>query len=675
MPQVVDDFPRRVRELEPLWIPLPDGARLAARAWIPEDAEQSPVPAIVEYLPYRKRDGTRWRDELMHPYFAGHGYASIRIDVRGAGESDGVLQDEYHPTELADGVAAIRWLASRPWCTGAVGMLGKSWGGFNALQIAALRPPELRAVITCCSTDDRYADDAHYMGGCLLTENLLWGAHLFTISALPPDPQLVGPSWRATWTDRLEQLSLNAATWLRHPWRDDYWKHGSVCEDYAAIRCPVFVVGGWADAYTNAVPRLLRGLDVPRRALVGPWAHVYPHRGGPGPAIGFLQEALRWWDRWLKGRPDEGSREPLARVWLQEGPGQGADRPGRWIDAEGWSGAAGPRLRLFPGRGLLAAAPTAGEPVELTPAPASASGAWCSFGLPGDLPGDQRHDDAQGCAFETEPLTERLVVLGAPLLRLSLSADQPCAQVAARLCEVTPDGRSARVSYGLLNLTHRDGHERPSPLVPGVTCEVELQLNHLAHAFLPGNRVRLVLTAGYWPIAWPAPRPTRLRLVPGPATSLELPLHAIDPARPSLPELPPPETAPPLESEDVSEGRSQRRVWHDAEQRELVHSATVDLDPEGRPALEHLTAIDLIWGHSVEDELRVREDDPSSARAWVKHQVVLQRAGWEVSVTTETRLSSTPTEFLLEARLEARSSSLERPVLRTWSERIERRLL
>src|SRR6201990_434252 len=193
-----------MKEIENVWIPLKDGTRLAARLWLPEDAEQHPVPALLEYLPYRKRDGTAERDSLTHPYLASHGYACIRVDVRGSGESEGVLSDEYAQAELDDGVEVIAWLAHQPWCSGSVGMFGISWGGFNALQVAALRPPALKAIVTLCSTDDRYADDMHYMGGQQMTGNLEWGAFFFSIMGLPPDPLIVGERWRRMWRERLE---------------------------------------------------------------------------------------------------------------------------------------------------------------------------------------------------------------------------------------------------------------------------------------------------------------------------------------------------------------------------------------------------------------------------------------------------------------------------------------
>src|SRR6516162_3364185 len=312
---------------------------LAARIWLPDDAEQNPVPAILEYLPYRKRDGTYERDALTHPYLAGHGYASVRVDIRGSGESTGLLFDEYASQEQDDGVELIAWLSAQPWCSGAVGMIGISWGGFNSLQIAARRPPALKAIITVASTDDRYNDDVHYMGGCLLTDNLRWGSTLFAYLVRPPDPALVGTRWRSMWLQRLSALRLVQAEWLRHQRRDAFWRHGSVCENYADIQCAVYAVGGWIDGYTNSIPRLLQHLSAPKKGLIGPWAHYYPMIGIPGPQIGFLQEALRWWNKWLNGIENGIMDEPMLRAWMQD-----SYRPaplhheiaGRWIAEAAW---------------------------------------------------------------------------------------------------------------------------------------------------------------------------------------------------------------------------------------------------------------------------------------------------------------------------------------------------
>jgi predicted acyl esterase len=210
---IVSSFPRAVRVIEHTLIPLQDGTKLAARIWLPADAEQSPVPAILEYLPYRKRDGTYERDALTHPYLAGHGYAGVRVDIRGSGESSGLLLDEYTRQEQDDGIEVIAWLAAQPWCNGSVGMMGISWGGFNALQIAARRPPALKAIVSICSTDDRYADDAHYMGGTLLNAGLEWASYFLGSMCLPPDPMLVGDDWRSMWLERLEKTPLFLERW------------------------------------------------------------------------------------------------------------------------------------------------------------------------------------------------------------------------------------------------------------------------------------------------------------------------------------------------------------------------------------------------------------------------------------------------------------------------------
>ena len=230
--RIVDRFPHEVDE-ERLWIPMSDGIHLAGRVWRPATSGQRPVPAVLEFIPYRQRDLTAVRDSMHHPYLAGHGYACVRVDLRGSGDSEGVLTDEYLEQELRDAEEVLAWLAAQPWCNGRTGMMGISWGGFNALQVAARRPPEPRAIAAVSFTDDRYADDVHYMGGCLLTDNLSWASTMLAYNSCPPDPEVVGERWREMWHERLRGSGLWLAEWLRHQHRDDYWRHGSVCEDYA----------------------------------------------------------------------------------------------------------------------------------------------------------------------------------------------------------------------------------------------------------------------------------------------------------------------------------------------------------------------------------------------------------------------------------------------------------
>jgi predicted acyl esterase len=417
-------FPRKVREIVNHWIEMPDGTRLAARIWLPVDAQTNPVPAILEYIPYRKRDGTAVRDALTHPYFAGHGYAAVRVDMRGTGESEGLLVDEYSEQEQDDAVAVIAWIAQQAWCTGKVGMMGISWGGFNSLQVAARRPPALRAVITLCSTDDRYADDIHYKGGCNINENLGWSATMFAYSSRPPDPLLVGPQWRRMWLKRLKSEPLLISIWLRHPHRDAYWKHGSICENWSAIETAILAIGGWHDAYSNAVPRLLSGLRGPVKAIIGPWAHKYPHFALPEPRIGFLQEALRWWDYWLKGVPTGVIDDPALRFYIMDlqRPGTCLHHvPGRWVSDEQW--AAGERHRIdrwyMNQYGLRSSAEPAGRRlVSSSQTVGTDGGEYCIIWLGPEFAGDQRRDDAGSMTFDGPPLAADIDIVGAPTIHL-----------------------------------------------------------------------------------------------------------------------------------------------------------------------------------------------------------------------------------------------------------------
>jgi uncharacterized protein len=659
--KIVSSFPRPVRDIEDVFISLSDGVRIASRIWLPLDAEASPVPAILEYIPYRKGDRMRERDEPMHAYFAGHGYACVRADLRGTGDSEGVLLDEYHPQEIEDALEILEWIAGESWCTGRVGMMGKSWGGFNALQVAARRPPALGAIITVCSSDDRYTDDAHYMGGCILNENLVWGSSLFTLSALPPDPRIWGERWRELWMARMEAATLFPAKWLEHPSRDEYWKHGSVCEDYEAITCPVYAVGGWADAYTNAIPRLLRGLRGPRKGLIGPWAHVYPHNGVPGPAIGFLQEALRFWDQWLRDRDTGIADEPMLRAWMQEpvAPERHAiHAPGRWIAERAWpplDGIATRRFHLTVGK--LVSDPTGddGEQALLSiDSPLDVgleSGSWCSFGAPHEMPADQAKDDAKSVVFDSEILSERIEVLGGPRVNLHLSSDRPFAMLAARLEDVFPDGTVARVTYSVLDLTHRDGHDEPAPLVPGELHEVALSLNDCAYAFVPGHRIRLALSSCYWPVAWPPPERSPLRLRAA-DSFLELPVRAPRPEDSELTPFPLPESAPNARTIELQRGSSTRTVTHDDATGETRIQFTSDFTEDGEPALTRVESSLMEHGHAVIETFSVADPDPTTARAEILHDARFQRNGWVVRVRTSTRLSCDERAFHIEAELE-----------------------
>lgn len=645
-------LPHPIRVIEHTWITLSDGCRLAARIWLPEDAERRPVPALLEYLPYRKNDGTARRDALRHPYLAGHGYATVRVDMRGSGDSDGLLLDEYLAQEQDDALEVLAWLAEQPWCTGDVGIFGKSWGGFNALQIAARRPPQLKAIVTIYSTDDRYADDVHYIGGCVQGLDMLaWASVMLAYNALPPDPQVVGEGWRDIWRERLERTPPYIETWLRHQRRDDYWRHGSVCETYAGagaasappITCPVYVVGGWADGYTNAVPRLLAGLTCPRKGLIGPWAHEFPEVAEPGPAIGFLQECLRWWDYWLKGIDTGIMDEPMLRVWMQEyvPPATSyAERPGRWVAEDSW-----PSPRITPQTHRLAPAAGAETPASITGLQSHGmdAGAWCAYGLPGDFPPDQRSEDGAALCFTSAPLGEPLEILGFPEVTLELSADQACALVAVRLCDVAPDGASLLVSRGVLNLTHRESHEHPSPLEPGRRYTVTVRLNVAGHRFTAGHRWRIAVSPTYWPHAWPSPAPVTLTLY---SASLTLPVRPPRPEDERLAPFGPPETAPPLQVE-ITRPASRRRE----NRRDQISGEVVWEDQQDGGGFR--LADGLTYESLQTDRYTIVEGQPLSARAESEHRITIARGAWQVRVQTASAMTCDAAHFYLSNTVEA----------------------
>jgi putative CocE/NonD family hydrolase len=660
---------------EHLWVPMSDGTRLAARLWLPEGG---PAPAILEYVPYRKRDGTRGRDEPMHGYFASQGYAAIRVDMRGSGESDGLLDDEYIAQEQDDALEVIDWLSRQPWCDGRVGMMGKSWGGFNCLQVAARRPPALKAIISVCSTEDRFGGDIHYMGGGLLNDNLWWGSIMLAYQARPADPALVGDAWRPQWIERLRHTPFWPALWLAHQRRDAYWEHGSICEDWGAIQCPVFVVGGWADAYTSAVPQFLEHLTVPRLGLIGPWAHIYPQDGVPGPAIGFLQEATRWWDHWLRGRDTGIMAEPMLRAYVEDARTPIATTktmaPGRWRAEPSWPSPSIATQWLHPtGRDAVAEPAAAGE-MQAIRSPlwtGIASGEWMGTGVPGDMPGDQRMDDAYSLTFDSATLAEAVECLGSPVAELLLSADAPLAQIAVRLCDVAPDGASQRVSYGVLNLAHRNGSAKPTPLTPGEPVRVVVPLKVFGHCFAPGHRIRFALSTAYWPILWPAPHAATVTLDLG-GSRFSLPVRHPQAEEPEL-VFEPPAHGPFAPVTQLSQSRLARHVTLDSLTGEATYVTVGEGGLFGEGVLR-FDEIDMVVNHGLTRRLTVSSDDPLSARSVITQSYEMGREGWRIRIETEAEMTGTAETFRLVGAVRAFENGTL-VVERAWDETFERHCL
>ena len=621
---------RRVVEQPDVAIVMPDGCRLSARLWLPDDATSDPVPTILEYLPYRKRDGTCARDALTHPWFAARGYACLRVDMRGSGDSEGLLFDEYSRQEQADALAVIEWIAAQPWCSGAVGMMGISWGGFNALQVAALRPPALRAIVTLCSTVDRYADDIHFKGGCLLNENLGWGATMLSYQSRPPDPALVGERWRGMWMERLENLPFFAADWLAHPTRDEYWRHGSVCEDYGAIEAATLAVGGWGDAYKNAVGALVDNLSCPAKGIVGPWVHKYPHFAVPEPRVGFLQVALEWWDRWLKGVPNGAEDRPRLRQYLlhSEPPRTGyAVRKGEWI-----AGGAEDETVLHLDDGTLGAEfATIDVPVASPAHCGAAAGEYCAIWLGPELPGDQRLDDAFSARFD-RTLDRSLAIVGRPRVRLRLAPDRSKAPIAVRLNDVRPDGSSVRITYGVLNLANVEGEG---------AIDVSLELDATAYEVPAGHTLRVAISTAYWPLIWPAPTAATIRVLGG---TLRLPTSRRRvPAEP----FPEPDMATPWAVETLRPERHVRRTETD----HVTGAVGLVIEDDFGMVRDHDHG--LVSGSVARERWAIHPDDPLCASGDTHWTQELARDGWSVRTETRSRMWSDEARFHLTMSVEA----------------------
>ncbi|MFS4580831.1 CocE/NonD family hydrolase [Phaeobacter sp. C3_T13_0] len=659
-------MPMEITVIEHLWIPLPDGRRLAARMWRP--VAEGRYPAILEYLPYRKRDGTAPRDATTHPVFAAEGYVCLRVDIAGTGDSEGIFDDEYSEQELSDGEAVLAWLEGQTCCNGNIGMIGISWGGFNGLQLAARQPEALKAVVSVASTVDRYADDIHFMGGCLLSDNANWASQMFAYQTRPLDPKL-RPDWREAWVERIETLPFMAADWLGHGQRDDFWKHGSVCEDWSAMEAPVLAITGWADAYLNAPPAIVENMQAPAKALIGPWEHRYAHISKLG-THDFHGEVLRWFDRWLKGENSGAEALPDYRTYMQEHfvpTKENKPRQGRWIAEAQWPS---PNVRAVTHQlgqdGCLQNTPATGEVVVSNPATLGAAGGYFCAGMriDNELPGDQSGDDALSACFDSAPLEAPLEILGRAKVRLAFSVDRPVAQVVARLCDVAPDGVSQRITYRGRNLCHDDNHEIARQLVPGQRYEVEFDLNECAHHLRQGHVLRLALSTSYWPIVWPSPEPVALTL------------H-LDACALILPER----TVPVEADAQAPDVARKYPVYAAAVTRAASGTSNTYEEDDGTLVLETFddygSAIDPVHGMEVGSHVAMRysvhPDDPAGATFSSQWQFTFARGDWRVQVDTDNLMRGDTQDFHLWRKVVASEGTYNHEVcVKEWSQTLPR---
>jgi hypothetical protein len=492
-----------------------DGIELNVRVTRPDAPGR--FPGVMEYHPYRRLAAALpdYRDEHppVVPYLAERGYAIVQYDVRGTGSSSGFSTDIYSPEERLDAYDMVAWIAAQPWCSGAVGMIGKSYSAVVQWQVAVQRPPALKAIVVRSANDDVYTEFTN-PGGCIRPWMFETYAPLMNaLNFAPPDPALVGDRWSSIWAERLENSAPWSLGYIRHTLHGPYWRDQSLAPGYDRVQCAVLLIEGWADWYATAELRAFQRLNAPKKVLIGPWGHYYPEEAEalPGPRIDSRPEYLKWFDHWLKGVDNGVMDEPpvtvFARGW-QKPALLCLEDAGTWRNETTW-----PPERVQPTAIYLAAngrltdtAPTdtRSDEYDYRPSVGITTGRrGLGSTTPWAMPIDQRLDEAYSLLFTAAPLQTPMDLLGEPEVVLHVSSTAETAYFHVKLCDVAPDGESRLITDGGLLATHRNSHETPEKLVPGQVYPLRFTLKHCAYAIEPGHRLRVAIASAEFQNAWP----------------------------------------------------------------------------------------------------------------------------------------------------------------------------
>ena len=581
--------------MEQAWIPMKDGIRLAATLYMPDGAKPGEkFPALLEYLPYRKDDGTAAGDYPKHAYFAKRGFVSVRVDIRGFGTSEGVPPGrEYSEQEQMDGEQIIDWLAHQSWSNGNVGMFGISWGGFNSLQLAMRHPPALKAILAVDATAELFHDDVHYMDGIAHIDEFElnmdmaqgWtGAPDYTLDEKVLGPRFETPPW--------------SLLYLKHQHDGPFWRER--VRPLAEITIPSFLIGGLQDGYRDNVTDMLVQAKGQVRAVVGPWNHTFPHDADFGPRIEWRDQAVRWFDHWLKGRDTGVQQDPRLVIYVQHWHPPDPNLPevpGEWRREDVWppKDAKPSTLFLHPDHTLSdSAAQQDVHELKYVPSIGVEAGFWW-----GELLSDPRPVDAFSLVSDSAPLREEVAILGRPRALLQASATAPLADWFARLSDVAPDGTVTQITGAGINGAQRESMTEPRDLVPGQVYPLNIEMHLTSWVFPKGHRIRVAISNALWPMMLPTPYPMTTSLELGGNSGSRLvipvvPLHGATPPAFSLPE-------PSDERTDIKEeGFPFPGEWT-VERDEARHRATVHW--KGKDAYE------FPWGKEDDYENMTYEAD------------------------------------------------------------------
>jgi putative CocE/NonD family hydrolase len=532
------------------FIPMKDGVRLAVTLYMPDDhGAKQRFPALLEYLPYRKDDGTAFRDYGNHAYFAKRGFVGARVDIRGFGASGGTPTDrEYSAQEQQDGDAIIAWLARQPWSNGKVGMFGISWGGFNSIQMALRKPPALKAILAVEATEELFTEDVHDMDGVFhfdefeLTMDLdqgRSGAPDFSLDESVIGPRMDSSPW-----------SLN---YLKHQHDDAFWR-APIVHPIEQLQVPAFLIGGYQDGYRDSIPRMLEKVKAPLKAWIGPWNHNFPNGSDYGPLYEWRDQAVRWFDYWLKGRDTGVLQDPRLLVYIQHShppDSQLKEVPGEWR-ADEWPprGLAPTTFYLQPEHRLATQDQQTGrDDLRYVPSIGVEAGFWW-----GELLTDQRPIDAYSLVYDSDVLGDDVAILGRPRVTLQAAADAPLANWFVRLSDVAPDGQVTLVTGAGINGAQRNSTSHPEDLVPGKVYPLSIDLHLASWVFPKGHRIRIAVSNALWPMLWPTPYPMTTSLMMGGSEASRVVLPRIPVHGTAVPALAKPE--PIEEPPGITEGHA-----------------------------------------------------------------------------------------------------------------------
>jgi predicted acyl esterase len=536
---------------ESVFVTMRDGVRLSAHIHRP--AVDGKFPAILAYTPYRKG-----RLGGHHPIVE-HGYATVTFDIRGTGDSTGFNDSIYSAAERQDGYDMVEWAAAQPWCSGSVGMWGISFGAVVSLQMARAAPPHLKAIIARSGSDDPYTEWTNPGGSPRPYMYECYAPIMTAFNFMPPDPAALGDDWERVWEERLRNNVPWGIPFIEHLVDGPFWRERSLRGHYDDVRCAVFVVGGWHDWYHTPLLRIFSHLKGPKRALIGPWCHKWPDSGIPAPRIEWLPEALKWFDRWLKGVENGVEFEPPLTIFVREYSRPATilmEERGRFRCESEWPVARRIETPMYFGAGgTLAAEPPADESADVLihdPRVGACAGKHgggpCSINW--FMPLDQRPDEACSLTYTTEPLDDDIEVTGQAKARLYFSCTADVTLFVVKLCDVAPDGTSALVTKGYLNTSHRESHTNPLPLEPGKLYEVEVELLACAYRFARGHRIRVDVANADFQNVWPTPRACVNTVYRGGSRPSHIVLPMVPPRDVPLPE-PALRILPPIRREDI----------------------------------------------------------------------------------------------------------------------------